>query len=84
MDYRKKYRNNFRSYWYKIDSCKENTSLLEEYFKTNNLSINPTKTHYILFQNQCRQKNELKILIKNCEIVNVKSTNFLSVIIDSK
>jgi hypothetical protein len=42
------------------------------------------KTRYILFQIKwCRQKSELKILIKNRETVNVKSTNFLRVIIDS-
>jgi hypothetical protein len=39
-----------------------------------------TKTHYILFQKkQSRQETGLKIPIKNREIVNVKSTNFLGV-----
>jgi hypothetical protein len=56
----------------------ENTGLVELYF------INPIKTHYILFQmKQCRQESKLKILIKNRERVNVKSTNFLGVITDS-
>jgi hypothetical protein len=31
----------------------------------------------------CRQENELKLLIRNEEILNAKSTNFLGVIIDS-
>jgi hypothetical protein len=50
----------------------------------NNLFINPTKTHCILFQTkQRRQESKLKILIKTREIVKVKSTNFLEVTIDS-
>jgi hypothetical protein len=62
----------------------ENTGLVEQYFETSNLSIHPTKTHYILFQKkQCRQESELMILIKNREIVNVNSTNFCGVTIDS-
>jgi hypothetical protein len=28
----------------------ENTGLVEQYFEKNNLSINPTKTNYILLQ----------------------------------
>jgi hypothetical protein len=41
----------------------ENMGLLEQYFEINNLSINPTKTHCILFQTkQCRQEREYKIL----------------------
>lgn len=48
------------------------------------LSINPTKPHYILFQTKpCWQESGLKILIKDKEIVNAKSTNSLGVIIDS-
>jgi hypothetical protein len=32
----------------------ENTGLIEQYFETNNLFINPTKTHYIILQmKQC-------------------------------
>jgi hypothetical protein len=39
----------------------------------NNLFINPTKTHYILFQTkQFRQESNLTILIKNREIATVK------------
>jgi hypothetical protein len=54
---------------------------LEQYFETNHLSINPSKAHYILFQmKQYRQERELKILMKNREIVNIKSTNLLQVI----
>jgi hypothetical protein len=58
--------------------------MVEQYFEINNLSINPSKTHYILFETrQCSQENNLKILVKNREISNVKSTDFLGVVIDS-
>jgi hypothetical protein len=57
---------------------------VEQYFQMNNLFINPSKMHYILFQTkQCKRESELKILIKNREITNVKSANFLGVIIGS-
>jgi hypothetical protein len=50
----------------------------------NNLFINPSKTHYILFYTkQCRQESNLKIIIKYTEILNVKSTNILGVATDS-
>jgi hypothetical protein len=48
------------------------------------LFINPSKTHYILFQTKhSRQESNVKILIKSSEIANVKSTNFLGVVIDN-
>jgi hypothetical protein len=60
-----------------------NTGLVEQYFETNNLSINPIKTHYILFQmKQCRQECELIILIRNRKLVSVTSTDLLGVMID--
>jgi hypothetical protein len=61
-----------------------NNRVVEQYFEINNLSINPSKTHYILFQTrQCRQQSNLKILVKNREILNVKSTDFLGLGTDS-
>ena len=42
-----------------------NTGVVEQYFEINNLVINPSKTHYILFQTKHRrQESNLKILIK--------------------
>jgi hypothetical protein len=42
-----------------------NVGAVEQYFEINNLSINPSKTRYILFQTrQCRQESNLKILVK--------------------
>jgi hypothetical protein len=39
----------------------DNTDLVNKYFETNNLAMNPTKAHYILFQTkQCRQESELE------------------------
>jgi hypothetical protein len=60
----------------------DNIGVVEQYFEVNNLFINPSNTHYILFETkQCMQECNLKILIKNREIANVKSTNFLGVVI---
>jgi hypothetical protein len=66
------------------NTTSNNTAQVEQYFEINNLSINPSKTQYILFQTrQCRQESSLKILVKNREISNVKSTDFVGVVIDS-
>jgi hypothetical protein len=66
------------------NTTSNNMGVVEQYFEINNLSINPSETHYILFQTrQCRQESNLKILEKNREISNVKSTDFLGVAIDS-
>jgi hypothetical protein len=62
----------------------ENTVPVEQCVEANNLSINPTQIHDILFQTKhCRQKCELKILTKNRETINVNSTNFLEAITSS-
>jgi hypothetical protein len=64
------------------NTTSNNIGVVEKYFEINNLSINPSKTHYILFQTrQCRQESNLKIVVKNKEISNVKSTDFLGVAI---
>jgi hypothetical protein len=66
------------------DITSNNIGVAEQHFEINNLFINLSKTHYILFQTrQCRHESNLKIRIKNREIVNVKSTNFLGVATDS-
>jgi hypothetical protein len=60
-----------------------NIGTVEKYFEIN-LFINPTKMHCIFFQTkQCRQDHNHKILIKNREIQNVNSINFLGVVTDS-
>jgi hypothetical protein len=64
------------------NTTSNNTGVIEQYVEINNLSINPSKTQYILFHTrQCRQQSNLKILVKNREISNVKSTDFLGVVI---
>jgi hypothetical protein len=60
------------------NTTSNNTGVVEQYFEINNLSLEPAKTLYILFQTkQCRQESNLKILVKNREISNVKSTDFM-------
>jgi hypothetical protein len=66
------------------NTTSNNIGVVEQYFEINNLSINLSKTHYILFQTrQCRQESNLKILVRNREISNVKNTDFLGLVIDS-
>jgi hypothetical protein len=56
----------------------KNIGVAEQYFTMNKLPVNPLKTHYILFHiKQYRLESNLKILVKNREIQNVRSTNFL-------
>jgi hypothetical protein len=46
----------------------DNIGVVEQYIEINNLFINPSKTHYILFQTkQCREESNLKILMKKGE-----------------
>jgi hypothetical protein len=42
-------------------STLENTGLIEKYFETNDLSLNPTKTLHLCHMKQCRKESELKI-----------------------
>jgi hypothetical protein len=66
------------------NTTSNNAGVVKQYFEINNISINPSKTHYILFQTrQCRQESNLKILVQKREISNVKNTDFLGVVIDS-
>jgi hypothetical protein len=61
-----------------------NTGVVAQYFEINNLLINQSKTHHILYQTKySRKESNLKILTKNSVIANVKSTNFLGVVIDN-
>jgi hypothetical protein len=50
-----------------------NRGVVEQYFEINNLLINPTETHYILFQTkQCRS-----LLFASCCVINVYIYIFL-------
>jgi hypothetical protein len=61
-----------------------NIGVVKQYFKINNLFINPSKTHYVLFQaRQGKQEANLKFLIRNKEIPKVESTDFLGLGLDS-
>ena len=54
------------------------------WLKANKLSLNISKTHYIVFNRKKNIDSTLKIHIDNQDIEEVLSTKFLGVIIDSK
>ena len=56
---------------------------LNEWFAVNKLSLNLSKTNFMLFTNSRRDQN-ISISINNCEIDMVYKTKFLGVMIDSK
>lgn len=58
----------------------EITDLVVQYFEAINLTINSTKTHCILFYEKQNWQESVQTLIKDMEIINVKSTNFICVI----
>jgi hypothetical protein len=56
---------------------------LSEWFQSNKLSINTTKSNYITFKpRQKRQKFDLKLKINNNDINKVKEVCFLGVMLD--
>jgi hypothetical protein len=62
----------------------EQLKILEDWFKANKLSLNASKTNYILFRNKNMELNDKnnKLLINGEEIVLVSKTKFLGIIID--
>ena len=56
---------------------------LNKWFAVNKLSLNLSKTNFILFAN-CRRDTNVNISINNCEIDTVYKTKSLGVVIDSK
>ena len=56
---------------------------LNEWFAVNKLSLNLSKTNFMLFTNSRKDQN-VSISINNCEIDMVYKTKFLGVMIDSK
>jgi hypothetical protein len=60
-------------------------SLLSEWLKSNKLSLNVSKTHYMLFTSPRKKVNyKLSLNIENDEISKVSHTKFLGVVLDSK
>ena len=58
---------------------------VSDWFKVNKLSLNLTKTHYILFDNKRRSVNSLHSVSFDCvPIPRTTATKFLGVIIDEK
>ena len=57
---------------------------ISSWLKTNKLSLNVKKTHYMLFSSKRNRKDILPIKIDNNEIEEVEHTKFLGVFIDNK
>jgi hypothetical protein len=61
-----------------------NAGVVEQYFEINNLLLNPYKnTPHLIPENLSIHESNLKIPIKNSEIANIKSTNFLGAVINN-
>ena len=60
--------------------------ILNDWFKTSKLSLNVSNTRYIIFnkKKQCAQDTELKIIIGQESVNQVKYTQFLGIYIDEK
>ena len=57
---------------------------LDTWFKVNKLSLNVSKTNYMIFGKGKRTLNDYHVYINNVEIEQVSSTKFLGVLIDDK
>jgi hypothetical protein len=59
---------------------------LNNWFNVNKLSLNLSKTHYMIFQPPGKKLEEPKIdlIVNNIKIEQVKYTKFLGIIIDKK
>ena len=67
------------------NSMNTELALLYDWLCTNKLSLNITKTHYILFQPPKRNVAfNIRLHIDHKEILKVDTTKFLGVLLDSK
>ena len=75
--------NNLNNLISKITSDLEN---LTDWFRANKLSLNVTKTNFILFSNDTRSIADkiIKLNLSNININRVSETKFLGIIIDDK
>ena len=62
----------------------EELQILNDWFKANKLSLNASKTNYILFRNKNMESNfkTFKLLINGSEIILVSKTKFLCILVD--
>ena len=66
------------------DELNSELSKISTWLKTNKLSLNIGKTHFMLFTDKKRKDHDLTIMIDGTKIEEVKKTKFLGVIIDNK
>ena len=63
-------------------SVNSDLSTLDDWFRANQLSVNPTKTKYILFAKRPNLTDECSLFINDERLEKVKSTKFLGLHID--
>ena len=66
------------------DELNTELSKISTWLKTNKMSLNIGKTHFMLFTNKKRKDHDINIMIDGTKIEEVKKTKFLGVIIDNK
>ena len=66
------------------DELNSEFTKISTWLKTNKLSLNIGKTHFMLFTNKKRKDHYVNIMIDGTKIEEVKKTKFLGVIIDNK
>ena len=67
-----------------ITSLNSEFAKLTDWLKANKLSINVSKTHYMVFHRSRRKLGKEDILLDNTIIKQVTLTKFLGIIIDDK
>ena len=67
-----------------ITSLNSELAKLTDWLKANKLSINVSKTHYMVFHRSRRKQDKEDILLDNTIIKQVTFTKFLGIIIDDK
>ena len=67
-----------------ITSLNSELAKLTDWLKANKLSINVSKTHYMVFHRSRRKLDKEDILLDNTIIKQVTFTKFLGIIIDDK
>jgi hypothetical protein len=66
-----------------INTIQRNIVNVDRWFKSNSLSLNTDKTHFLQFHTKSGQINDLQVYYENKQITTVRTIIFLGLIIDS-